>query len=165
MAWAIEQRVTTDPNTKFVLICLANYADKLGKSAFPSVASLCEDTLLSERSVRYKLAELEQLSLIRRGDQGIVTAFVKREDRRPICYEICMPERGAPVAPRDPTGCKSEQNGVQMTTERGAPVAPNPILRSVIEPKSVQKTFETEFEQRFGVRPAELLAQQKRRPG
>lgn len=156
MAWAIEQKVTTDPNAKFVLVCLANYADKLGKSAFPSVASLCEDTLLSESTIRRRLDELEEHGLIRRGNQEVVSAYIKREDRRPVCYELAM-ERGVTQTPRaddnQQTGCQPEGNGVSNSPERGVTVTPNPILKSVNKPKSVKMTFEEEFKQRFGRAP------------
>jgi hypothetical protein len=165
VAWAIEQDITTDPASTLVLICLANYADKFGRSAFPSVSTLCKETRLSERTIRYRLDHLEQLGLIRRGNQSIVTAYVKREDRRPVCYDLQM-ERGANAAPRESTGCNSRHHGVQSTTERGAPAAPDPSLKSVREPKSVLQTVQEEITQRFGTKPTSAvvngLAQQKR---
>lgn len=125
MAWAIEQTITTDPASTLVLICLANYADKFGRSAFPSVETLCKESRLSERTIRHRLRELEELGLIKRGDQSIVSIYIKREDRRPVCYDLQL-ERGAANAPRSVTGCKPASNGVQITSPRGASAAPNP---------------------------------------
>lgn len=147
MSWALSQQIVTDQAARHVLLCLANYADRDGRGAFPSVQALMSDTGLSERSVRYKLDSLQKAGLIKSGDPAIVAAYIKRGDKRPACYDIVMlatpvvqaakttVERGAAFAPGesrgandDITGCKSQQNGVQTTTERGAPRAPNPSL-------------------------------------
>ncbi|USS54873.1 MULTISPECIES: helix-turn-helix domain-containing protein [Pseudomonas] len=148
MTWALEQRLVTDPTCRHVLLCLANYADKSGRGAFPSASSLSEDTGLSERTIRYKLDALEAAGVIKRGNQAIAAAYIDRYDRRPVVYDM-VENRGAPAAPRneedperganeDATGCSSQQNGVQMKTERGAPAAPNPSYNrqlSVNKPK------------------------------
>jgi hypothetical protein len=144
MTWALEQRDISDATARHVLLCLANYADKNGKAAFPSANSLSEDTGLSVRTVRYKLDHLEDIGAIRLGNQSIAAAYIDRHDRRPIVYDLCI-ERGAAPAPgskrganEDTTGCSSEHNGVQLTTERGAPAAPNPSSNhplTINEPK------------------------------
>lgn len=139
MTWALEQRFVTDSTARHVLLCLANYADKHGRGAFPSVASLADDTGLSERTVQTKLRLLEELGVIVEGNRAIAAAYITRRDRVPTCYDIVMErgeshaprpiERGEPAAPREnSTGCSSQQNGVQLTTERGAGAAPNPSL-------------------------------------
>ncbi len=135
MTWALEQRFITDPTARHVLLCLSNYADKTGRGAFPSAKSLAADTGLSERTVRYKLDHLQQMGAIRLGNQAIAAAYIDRHDRRPVCYDLAL-DRGAADAPRpserganeDTTGCSSQQNGVQFTTERGAGAAANPSL-------------------------------------
>ncbi|NMY67322.1 helix-turn-helix domain-containing protein [Pseudomonas sp. WS 5414] len=131
MVWALEQQEIKDSTCRHVLLCLANYAGSDGRGAFPSALTLATDTGLSERTVRYKLDALEAAGLIRRGNQSIAAAYIDRHDRRPVVYDL-IEKRGAPDAPRserganeDATGCSSEQNGVQMTTERGAAAAPN----------------------------------------
>lgn len=143
MAWAIEQDITTDPASTLVLICLANYADKFGRSAFPSVDTLCKESRLSERTIRQRLRELEELGLIKRGDQSVVSIYIKREDRRPICYDLQL-DRGANVAPRNKTGCNPLPNGVQITSSRGASPAPNPIseIRMTTGKSATQKEWE-----------------------
>lgn len=138
MVWALEQQEIQEPAARHVLLCLANYADKEGRGAFPSSSSLSQDTGLSVRTVKYKLDTLESAGLIRRGKQAIAAAYIDRADRRPTVYDMAM-ERGAPHAPGsergandDATGCSSRQNGVQMTTERGAAAAPNPsVIRHI----------------------------------
>lgn len=120
MAWAIEQRFVTDAPTRHVLLCLANYADKTGRGAFPSASTLADETGLSERTVRYKLDTLAEAGLIRLGAQSLASAYIERADRRPVVWDLAI-ERGAGDAPReaergaadDTTGCSSRHNGVQ----------------------------------------------------
>jgi hypothetical protein len=147
MSWALSQQEIKNPAARHVLLCLANYADQEGGAAFPSVATLAKDTGLSERTVRYKLDELERAGVIKAGNQRIVEAYIDRGDRRPVCYNITI-ARGATNAPRSerganetPTGCSSSSNGVQMETERGAPAAPNPSDKPSIKPSN--KTVNT----------------------
>ncbi|AVD89635.1 helix-turn-helix domain-containing protein [Pseudomonas sp. SWI44] len=134
MSWALEQRDIVDATARYVLLVLANYADKNGRGAFPSSASISDDTGLSIRTVKYKLDHLLEIGAIRLGNQAIAGAYIDRHDRRPTVYDLCV-ERGAPAAPGsergandDATGCSSRQNGVQTTTERGAGAAPNPSI-------------------------------------
>ena len=128
MAWAIEQRRETDPTARHLLLAMGNYADKTGRNCFPSVATLASDTGLSERTIRQKLAQLEAAGLIRRGNQRIAEVEIARADRRPVVYNLDLPEaRGAAVAPRyKERGAADGVNGVQLTAERGAPAAPKP---------------------------------------
>lgn len=132
MTWALAQSDLKDPTARHVLLCLANYANKDGRGAFPSASSLSEDTGLSVRTVKYKLDLLEKEGYIKRGNQAIAAAYIDRQDRRPIVYDMAT-DRGASAAPggerganEDTTGCNPQQSDVQLTTERGAPAAPNP---------------------------------------
>ncbi|MEW6460398.1 MAG: DnaT-like ssDNA-binding domain-containing protein [Pseudomonadota bacterium] len=161
MSWALAQTVVSDASARHVLLCLANYADKDGCGAFPSAASLADDTGLAVRTVRYKLEQLQELGAIRPGNQAIAAAYIDRGDRRPVVYDLAM-ERGAADAPRaerpatgaprenvrgangDSTGCKPQQHGVQSTTARGARVAPNPSLNhqgTTSEPSDARTPF------------------------
>ena len=155
MSWALTQQIVENPAARHVLLCLANYADQNGRSAFPSVSTLVIDTGLSERSVRSKLEHLENLGVITRGNQKVVVAYIDRPDRRPVCYDIVMnlaEKRGANGAGRSEipvdnsvneilrgangagTGCISFHNGVQMVQERGAGGAPNTSLNPLTKP-------------------------------
>ncbi|MEN5158946.1 helix-turn-helix domain-containing protein [Achromobacter spanius] len=164
MTWALAQRVVTEASARHVLLCLANYAGPKGEGAFPSVATLAEDTGLSTRTVQNKLRELETQKVIQRGNQDLVKAYIRRADQRPVCYDIDL-SRGAPVSPRvehskdeergepaaprnergesdDVTGCSSRRHGVNLTTSRGEPAAPEPSLNhqgTVNEPKGARK--------------------------
>ncbi|WP_219268915.1 helix-turn-helix domain-containing protein [Pseudomonas sp. Xaverov 259] len=135
MSWALSLPVQTlkDSSARHVLLCLANYAGSNGAGAFPSASTLAQDTGLSERTVRYKLDDLEKFGLIQKGNQAIAAVHIDRHDRRPVVYDLQI-SRGANPAPRakrgadDTTGCNSQQNGVQPGAERGAAAAPNPSL-------------------------------------
>ena len=132
MSWALSLPVQSlkDSSARHVLLCLANYAGSNGAGAFPSASTLAQDTGLSERTVRYKLDDLEKSGLIQKGNQAIAAVHIDRHDRRPVVYDLQL-SRGANPAPRtkrgadDATGCNSQQNGVQPGTERGAEAAPN----------------------------------------
>ncbi|WP_220808592.1 helix-turn-helix domain-containing protein, partial [Delftia sp. UME58] len=164
MTWALAQRIVKDPTARHVLLCLANYAGAKGEGAFPSVATLAEDTGLSNRTVQTKLRELEALQVIQRGNQDLVAAYIRRADQRPVCYDIDLSRgavaaprvehsegqtRGEPAAPRnergesdDVTGCSSRRHGVNLTTSRGERAAPEPSLNrqgTINEPKGVRK--------------------------
>lgn len=124
MAWAIEQQLVEDPTARHVLLCLANYADKEGRHAFPSAATLAIDTGLTERAVRMKLSALSAVGAIRLGNQAIVAAHITRADRRPVVYDLCI--TGVhPVHPVE-TGGISRPHGVNVTPARGEPGSPKP---------------------------------------
>lgn len=133
IAWALSQQIVKQQAARHVLLCLANYAGEDGKNAFPSVARLVAETGLSERAVRNNLRELEEMGVLRRGNQAIAAAFIERADRRPVVYDIAL-ERGAVNAAREETGCTEEANGVHEKTERGAGGAPDPSSKPSIEP-------------------------------
>lgn len=151
MTWAlaIPKSSLENPAARHVLLCLANYAGSDGRGAFPSAATLSEDTGLSERTVRLKLAELDQAGWIAEGNQAIAAAYIDRRDRRPVVYDLQM-KRGASAAPRkergadNRTGCRSQQSGVQENAERGAAAAPNPSLNQSTH--SLREPFEMSLE-------------------
>jgi hypothetical protein len=164
IAWAIEQQEVTEPSTRWVLVCLANYAGTDGRCAFPSIARLMRDSGFSERAVQTHLRKLAEVPLIRRGNQAYATSHIKRGDRIPVVYDLLMP-RGARAAPRSVDGVQLALHGVHLATSRGAPGAPNPdLIRE--EPKNAQKaprTFEQDFQERFGFAPVEAVTVTPRR--
>lgn len=149
MSWALSlpTQVLKDASARHVLLCLANYAGSNGTGAFPSASTLAQDTGLSERTVRYKLDDLEKLGLIKQGNQAIAAVHIDRHDRRPVVYDLQL-LRGANAAPRserganDGTGCNPQQNGVQAKTERGAAAAPNPSLNHQLTEEQQQSEID-----------------------
>jgi len=164
MAWAIEQQEVTEPETQLVLICLANYAGADGANAFPAIGRLMRDTRLSERTVRRHLRKLEQMSLIRKGNQAIAAAHIQRADRRPTVYDLLL-SRGVTDAPRQLTGGHTDRNGGPETTCTGGhrdpqSVNPNPSInrKSVLRNDlKTEKEKRADFERLF-----ETLTQQKK---
>lgn len=141
-SWALNSAPCHTSSQKLVLLALANHARPDGSSAFPSVATIKRYTLLSERTIRTMLDELEELGIIYPCDKKIVAAYIARHDRRPQGWNLALgmvsevqelhpeAERGATD---DTNGVQLLQNGVQSTTERGAVVAPKPYI-TVNEP-------------------------------
>lgn len=154
MSWALSLPTESlkDSSARHVLLCLANYAGSNGAGAFPSASTLAQDTGLSERTVRYKLDDLEKVGLIQKGNQAIAAVHIDRHDRRPVVYDLQL-SRGANPAPRskrgadDVTGCNSQQNGVQPGTERGAAAAPNPSLNHQVTEEQLQRDLADEISQ------------------
>jgi DNA-binding transcriptional regulator YhcF (GntR family) len=146
MSWALSLPTESlkDSSARHVLLCLANYAGSNGAGAFPSASTLAQDTGLSERTVRYKLDDLEKVGLIQKGNQAIAAVHIDRHDRRPVVYDLQL-TRGANPAPRtkrgadDATGCNSQQNGVQPKTERGAAAAPNTSINHQVTEEQQQR--------------------------
>lgn len=157
MSWALAQQFLKDSSARHVLLCLANYAGSDGRGAFPSATTLSADTGLSERTVRYKLDDLEKAGLIVRGNQAIAAVHIDRHDRRPVVYDLLL-KRGADSAPRserganDGTGCNLQQNGVQISTERGAAAAPNTSINHQV----------TEEQQPHAQTPGEVADESRR---
>ena len=154
MSWALQIPTTTlsDSSARHVLLCLANYAGTDGRGAFPSAATLSNDTGLSERTVRTKLEVLRTSGLIVHGNQALAAVYIERHDRRPVVYDLPI-KRGANSAPRsergadDSTGCNPQQNGVQITTERGAKSAPNTSINHQLTEEQQQREISDVIEE------------------
>lgn len=108
VSWALEDAVGLDPVTGgevdvpaqcvAVLVALANRAGEDGRDAYPSVHRLAHAARKSERSVQRDLETLEELRIIRKGDQRAVFRF--RPDRRPTVWDLAMERRRAPYRPK-----------------------------------------------------------------
>lgn len=135
ISWALNLAPVTSPTSKLVLIALANHARPDGTAAFPSVETISRYTCLSERSVRHHLDFLEESGVIRRCDPRIVAAYIKRVDRRPIGFDLCMTSHLGVQEPHlvDERGASDAAHGVHLTSERGAGVAPEPLQEPSIE--------------------------------
>lgn len=103
VAKAKKTRLHGDSTAKLLLIVLADYANDEGM-AWPSVKTMAEETEKSERSIQLLLRKLEQMRLIRKGDQKLVAKYAK--GRRPVVYKLF------------PTAKKSE-TPMDATVERG----------------------------------------------
>lgn len=90
-AWAMDvaKDFELEPITRYVLLMLANYADKEGNDIYPSLATLEADTGLSERTIRRHIKTLIDVLLIDYGDQDVVKNNKRiRPDQRPKVYRL-----------------------------------------------------------------------------
>lgn len=135
ISWALNLAPVTSPTSKLVLIALANHARPDGTAAFPSVETISRYTCLSERAIRHHLDALEEAGVIRRCDPRIVAAYIKRVDRRPVGFDLCMDSRIGVQQEHlaEERGASHAGDGVHLTTDRGAGGAPEPLQEPSIE--------------------------------
>ncbi|WP_144630259.1 helix-turn-helix domain-containing protein [Arthrobacter woluwensis] len=154
MTWAMEVGKTYNlpSSTRFVLLSMANYADQRGNNVFPSLATLEEDTGLSENTIRAQIRRLKTLRLIERGDASYANAVIRRGGYQPNVWRLCMGDEPMvkkaprPVDNSASRGATAEalknetpQNCGGRGATRGAVVAPEPKNQS-IEPAPAQPT-------------------------
>lgn len=141
MLWVLEDCTVAEPELRVLLFALADRAANDGTSAFPSRAWLAERCFCSVRSVSRRLARLEEMGIIRRGDQHLVDHF--RADRRPVVWDLNITYGVTPVSRRDTgdmsaTSCRGDTcdtYGVTPVTERGdTAVSHKPSIKPSIEP-------------------------------
>jgi hypothetical protein len=101
----VRAQAFTDPLHRYLALEIADYADTHGK-AWPSVEKLAEVTLLAERTVKYKLAEMEGLGFLRREKRW------KKGHQTSNLISLAMKNMGASRAP--------------MHNSKSAPHAPMP---------------------------------------
>jgi len=97
-----------DPNHRWMLINLANYADDEGNNIFPSLRKLEMETGFSETSLRRHIKHLHNCGLIEYGDQA--AAEIYRAGSRPKVYRLTMTPRP-----------ELSQSGPKETTQADAP--------------------------------------------
>jgi predicted RNA-binding Zn-ribbon protein involved in translation (DUF1610 family)/DNA-binding MarR family transcriptional regulator len=125
MAWALDHQQTgaLAPEVRLVLVALADHADPTGKGAWPAASTLAGRLGVTVRSVRRSLSALEQLRLIGRGDQRVVSHV--RKDRRPVVWDLAVDGRqvalefDAAAAYLGAEPYDRSRHGVTPTTPRG----------------------------------------------
>jgi hypothetical protein len=93
MTWALEEAPEVPAHLVATLIGLANHADRHGRGAYPSQATLAEYTRKTDRGIRNDLGALLEAGLIRRGDQRLVAHIAA--DERPVVYDLAVERRRA----------------------------------------------------------------------
>ncbi len=88
MKWAIEYAPPMPSQLVPVLTGLAYHADSKGRGAFPAVPRLAAYACKAPRQVRRDLRQLEELKLIREGDQS--KAAHLPADKRPMVYDLAL---------------------------------------------------------------------------
>lgn len=100
VGWALNEAPVTEPVQVLVLVAMAERANDDGSSTYQSRATIAQKARISVRTVQRILIQLEELGLIVRGDQELVSHFPA--NRRPVVYDICMTKtRGDNLTPQD----------------------------------------------------------------
>lgn len=136
--WALYEAEDVPAHLLATLIAIAASTGSDGKGAYISAATVAMLTRKTESQAKRDLRALEEKKLIHRGNQRIAAHI--RSDRRPVVYDVAMPERGSAdatsPAPRGSTGAtSSDGHGVAPMHARGsthashgvAPVLPEEI--------------------------------------
>lgn len=89
LVWAFKVAPVKDSIEKLVLQCLADAGDEDGCNCFPSQDTIAERAMISSRSVRDRLGELEQRGIIQRGDQRAAAHIPA--DKRPVVWDVMIP--------------------------------------------------------------------------
>lgn len=122
MTWVMrEAPVGKDCAARVILYALADHEDPKGRGAYPSVKTLAELSHLSVRTVQRKLDELEELGVIKRGDQRLVSHI--RADRRPVVRDLSMAKSDRSAIPASQ---RSEHAAADHEEARGAESARQP---------------------------------------
>jgi hypothetical protein len=89
VAWALNTADVQDATEVLVLIGIANHAAKDGTGSRAGQATLAHYARCSDRTVRRKLAALEDRGLIRRGDQRAAEHIPRNV--RPVVWDLVLP--------------------------------------------------------------------------
>lgn len=120
--WALRRApVGADASARLVLVYLADRADDEGRDAFPSIATLVEQSHLSRSTIKRILRRLEEQGLISRGDQLKVAHY--RIDRRPVVWDLHVEltvddsreGRGLKMTPREESHDSAVSAGFKMS--------------------------------------------------
>jgi DNA-binding Lrp family transcriptional regulator len=126
-SWVFKHSDEATPGRRLVLLVLADHADKDGRNAYPSVATIAHETRMSERGVRYALRELER--------SGQIESLGIHPQLRTTEYRVVM---GQPLqGGTECLGATDDTAMGQMASEKVSPFAPKPSLRQPsLEPSS-----------------------------
>jgi len=131
VAWVLEASESRSFD-RLVLISIANYAHKDGGGSCPSVKTIADEAGVSERQVRYSVAnlvKLGELSVQYKSTRYGTNTFTLEKMRR------TSPAGRAPLPPVDKPVENEKQRGSSPAPEghqRGTPVPP--ILNTSLEP-------------------------------
>lgn len=136
--WALYEAADVPAHLLSTLIAVAAHTGNDGQGAYISAGTVGQLTRKTESQAKRNLRELEKLGHISRGNQRLVAHI--RADRRPIVYDVPMPERGSADATssRGSTHATPQAHGVAPTPSRGstegphgvAPVLPEEFLKN-----------------------------------
>lgn len=147
LSWVFDEVRGLSPVQRLVLLSIANHADKYGDNAWPSVATIREETdLARDNTVRDALRFLR--------DEGWIEVEVNgggdhrvRADRRPNLYRLPLMRRGASdVYPPPDGGAVEGSRGGVSRIDGGA----SDVYQTVPEPSNLNRAAADECEQCHG---------------
>lgn len=132
VSWALEQIAPMAP--KFILVCLANYADENGE-CWPSIKTMARNAGCGERSVYRYLDELMELGLIEKQEQT-----GKNGGRTASRYKLIKEKPTAKLA--DTPLCQSDQPPIWHTPSANVGIPPLPLVAVHIDEPSIEPSIE-----------------------
>lgn len=89
IVWAFKVAPVVDGIEKLVLEAIADAADEDGCNSYQSQATIAERAMIDVRTVRRRIADLEERGLIARGDQRAAEHLPA--DKRPVVWDVMIP--------------------------------------------------------------------------
>lgn len=122
---AVLEILGMDSTKKFVLVVMAEHADKHGRESYPAVKTIARETGLSERTVQYTLRDLER--------SGHLVPYGK--GRRGTTKYSVFPNPDARFAPASAVrGASETGTGASDNVQGCNSFAPDPSLEPSLEP-------------------------------
>lgn len=131
VSWALEQIAPMAP--KFILVCLANYADENGE-CWPSIKTMARNAGCGERSVYRYLDELIELGLIEKEERT-----GKNGGRAASRYKLVTKTPSAKLA--DTPLCQSDQPPIWHTPSANVGIPPLPLVAEHIDEPSLEPSI------------------------
>lgn len=164
--WALRNAPGVPSQCVGVLIGLAEHADRRGRGAYPSAATLSHYARKSERQARTDLETLAAAGVIRPGDQSLAAHLPS--NRRPVVYDLAV-ERVSDVqstAPRSkPRGSHDRSRGMQSTAPQDSAGMQSTAGEQSTAPQSATDLQEPAGMQSTAPQDAEVLGCSPAQPG
>lgn len=175
-SWALREAPCPNASARLVLIALADRCQPDGRSAWPTIETLMAEAHCSRATVKRALHDMEELGIIRRGDQSL-SAHDEHggwlaPQWRPIVWELCMnvsleqvsekpgrqalEERKNRRLKMSPQHCKqSDSRGIKMSPQPTSGVTGEPSSGVTGEPlnKRTNNTTNTPLPPKGGISP------------
>lgn len=88
ISWALNEAPVTAPVHVLILVAMAERCNDDGTEARQSAATIASKVRVSQRTIQRELKRLEQMGLIRRGDQSL-NSFLP-VNKRPVVYDLAI---------------------------------------------------------------------------
>lgn len=102
MQWAMNDAPVETPVHVVILLAMAERCNDDGTDTRQSVATIAAKARVSTRTVHRELKTLEEMGIIRRGDQSKTEHLPS--NRRPVVYDLAVELCGDNMAPQDDSG-------------------------------------------------------------